>query len=47
MDDLRDFAIGGVFGVECLASEGVDEIDVVVFDGLVEDFGAYEAGCAG
>ena len=46
MDDLRDFAVGGVFGSERFAGQAVDVGDVVVFEALVEDFGADEAGGA-
>lgn len=47
MDDLGDFPVGRVFGVEGLAGQAVDVFDVVVFDALVESFGPDEAGCSG
>lgn len=47
MYDLSNLLMCGVLGIESLARQDVNLGHVIVFDALVEDFGADEAGCAG
>ena len=46
MDNLRNFLMGCIFGVERFSGQAVDVVDVIVFDALFEHFGADEARCA-